>query len=152
MVASQEIFSSFYDKIQQTSVDKTINNNVRGQRIRKIRAEALSAHLASSLSQARIVQLGPWIITIGGVSLINEVVELYGVTVVRNGNPIPLDPHRIFINPPLLFPDPNGPIIRMEVDPNGTPLNPLVREVRYRIDPAAVILNEIVMAAEAGGP
>lgn len=121
--------------------DKRLDSAKRAKRISDRRGQALADHVAASLAVARHVTLGEFTVSVDGVSvhLVSGAVELHGVVVTRFGVDVGLDPHRTFQNPPLLFPDATG-----DVD--------LGERGRHRIDPAAVILNEIIEAARRGGP
>lgn len=126
-----------------SDVDKIVANarldhEDRQRLISTRRAVALADHLVVALGQARDVVLDGWSVHIEDafINAATNAVELHGVVVLDpQGQDVGIDPHRLYVNPPLLFPDPNGNIDRGE-------------RGKFRVDPAAVILDAILHAAK----
>lgn len=139
------------------------------KRIRDRRGQALADAMTVALSSATEVDVDGYHVHIGGVSvhLKSGAVELHDVVVTKDGALVGhhveridgelvtvagIDPHRVYANPPLLFPDPAGDvhIDRTPVTAGDDQPAPVLQ--RHRVDPAAVVLALIVEAARAGGP
>jgi hypothetical protein len=79
--------------------------------------------------------------TIGATGLAfdpsSSLLELFGVTILRNGVDLHVDPHQQFVNPPLLFNDPSGTI------------DLGVNRGKFRVDPAAVLLTTLIDNAKS---
>lgn len=108
----------------------------RQQRIQQRRTTALLDHMDLSLNRSRDLHVDDWDVHIGSVDEHNGAVELRGVKVARRGIDLKLDPHRLFANPPMMINDVYGDVVR--------------RGRKFRVDPAAAMLVEILNRARRG--
>lgn len=123
-----------------------ISTEVRDKKIAVIQGKALHDHLRASLVQSRSVELGEYKILVEqvGVDPVTGLVDLFGVQVWRNGKKLPFDPHRQFLNLPIVIADDAG-----DVQFDGPGANGKRKKMKGRVDPGAVVLLEILSAVDA---
>lgn len=95
-------------------------------------------------------ELGRYRVTIADAALEENVLELFGIEAWRRGRRVPLDPHLRIVNPPLLVADPAGPIELPGADgPRPADRTP---PTRWREDPGAIVLRELLTLIERADP
>jgi hypothetical protein len=126
------------DNINRVQNDNKLDPQTRNSSISKIRAQALADQLSNLFTQSHTVTIDGWTVTIQDMvyDSTTNMVELFGVT-VRDANGhllINFDPHQLYVNTPLLFPDLTGDVDKGELG-------------RFRVDPAACILTDLLQKA-----